>query len=272
MTEKCIYILLLIISFIAVTAAQHLEIKVTTHSYNGSNSPDNAAVMWIQTSNDELIKTVKVWSETFSVMLKNWGEIFENENIDGITSATRKNHGEILAHWDLKDSKGNLVPHGTYEFWVEYSEDEYWWGLFDSNEVYLGQCALGIIEIDGTYKVEQGDESSPYFSNFTAEYINNSSLSHISDNYQWPYCVISYQPYTHQIILTINEYIKRPAQLHIYNLKGILIRRMDIHKAKIYWDLSDCKRNLVGSGVYLFLFLGADGKQIFPSRSFTIVR
>ena len=160
--------------------SQKIDFEVKTESYGGPVAPKHAAAIWIQTPDNKYVNTVEVWSYGYNFCLMIWrtvtGLLIEGA-FDGITQATILEHTEPLqVSWDCKDTAGNFVPHGTYEFWVEMAESEYYWKLLDTNEVYHGRYAKGTIEIDNTGKVAYGDTSDIAFSMFKATYDPTSGI------------------------------------------------------------------------------------------------
>ena len=257
--------------------SQKLDIEVKTKSYGGPVSPRHASVIWIQKPGEELVNTIMLWSPQYDICLKNWRTItglIDTGMYDGVTGATLADHSEPLeVSWDCKDTAGNMVPTGSYEFCVEMTESEYYWG---PGEEYFGKYAKGTITIDDQAKVAYGDTSDTCFSNFKATYdptidiiyqaqkpVNKNPLSY------W------YNPLMQKLTIKLNSLYDNSAVLHIINLKGELIEtvKIDTESSEFYWDLRNRSGRKVSSGVYLFEVRSADtGKSISNAFSITLLK
>jgi hypothetical protein len=260
--------------------SQKLDIEVKTDSYGGGKAPMHAAAVWIQKPGDELVNTVEVWSYQYNFCLKNWrtvtGLMLSGE-YDGITQATVADHNTPLqVTWNCKDTAGNMVPNGSYEFCVEFAEDEYYWGAIDPNEEYHGKCAKGTIVIDDQAKAAYGDTSDTCFSGFKATYdptidiiykaqkpVNRASLSY------W------YNSGMQKLTVTLHSLFDPSTVLHIVNVKGELIEaiNIDAQSRECNWDLRDRSGRKVSSGIYIFEIHSADNrKHIRKPFTITLVR
>lgn len=283
--KTCYCSLTLIIVFLTSTLlspcfSQKLDIEVKTDSYGGGKAPMHAAAVWIQKPGDELVNTVEVWSYQYNFCLKNWrtaaGLMLSGE-YDGITQATVADHNTPLqVTWYCKDTAGNMVPDGSYEFCVEFAEDEYYWGAIDPNEEYHGKYAKGIITIDNQAKVAYGDTSDTCFSDFKATYdptidiiyqarkpVDKSSLSY------W------YNPGMKKCTVKLHWLFDPSAVLHIINLKGELLEtvKVDAQSRECNWDLRDRSGKRVSSGVYIFeVHSAANGKFVSNAFTMTLMR
>ncbi len=257
--------------------SQKLDIEVKTKSYGGTVSPRHATVIWIQKPGEELVNTIMLWSPQYDICLKNWRTItglIDTGMYDGVTGATLADHSEPLeVSWDCKDTAGNMAPTGSYEFCVEMTESEYYWG---PGEEYIGRYAKGTIAIDDQAKVAYGDTSDTCFSNFKATYdptvdiiyqaqkpVNKKSLSY------W------YNPGMQKLIVKCHSTFDISAVLHIINLKGALLEtiKIDAQSKEFNWDLRDKSGKKVSSGVFIFEIRSADtGKRISNAYSITLLR
>ena len=261
---------LIVISILVIPATllspchgQKLDIEAKTSSFGGINSGgdtlDNVAVIWIQTPDSQFIKTLMVWSETgFDFMLRNWrllSGITDSGYYDGVTSATRDDHSETLeASWDCTDTNGTKVPAGTYEYWVEMNEHDYWWGQSDPNEVYPGKVTKGTIEIDFTNDIQDtGTAIANIFDIYatfdpTIGIIVDAPKNHTKEVF------FSYNPASRQLIMELGTLSSHSGIVRIYDLRGALLRTISFapNIKTVYWDGKNSAGYLMPSGVYIF--------------------
>jgi hypothetical protein len=208
-------------------------------------------------------------------MLKNWGDVCEpDDSIDAVTSATIVDtNAAIKAVWDLKDYRGVLVPKGTYEFWVDFSEDEYWWQILDTAEEYLGYANWGTITIDGNEKTAYTDSSIPYIGDFSAHYNPISSISVPQKTVKNPnYLSIRTLPGTQQIAIVLLSSLLRPAVLQICDLKGRTVCVIPRVQDRVLWDCTTGQGRKIPPGLYCLIARGARGNAISNAQPFMIIR
>lgn len=112
------------------TAALH----ATIHDYPG-NGDEHYTVVWVTNSSNQFIRTL--WKQGPGFGSGRWNEHFRTWNnardgdttVDGYSGATAKNYtsssnNPIDLEWDCSDKDGDLVPDGTYKFWVQYVEED----------------------------------------------------------------------------------------------------------------------------------------------------
>lgn len=261
--------------------SQKLDIEVKTKSYGGGVAPRHAAAIWIQKPGDELVNTVEVWSWQYNFCLKNWRTVtslFIDGEYDAITQATLADHSAPLqVSWNCKDTAGNIVPTGSYEFCVEFAESEYYWGVIDPNEEYFGRYAKGSITIDDQAKVVYGDTTTDTcFSNFKATYDPTIDIIYQAqkptDKTSLSYW---YNPGMQKLTVKLHSLFDISAVLHIINLKGALLEtiKIDAQSKEFNWDLRDKSGKKVSSGVFIFEIRSADtGKRISNAYSITLLR
>ena len=250
---------------------QKLDIEVKTSSYGGINSGgdtlDNVAVIWIQTPDSQFIKTVMVWSETgFDFMLRNWrllSGITDSGYYDGVTSATRDDHSEDLkASWDCMDTSGTKVPAGTYEYWIEMNEHDYWWGQVDPNEVYPGKVTKGTIEIDFTNeKLDTGTAIDNIFDIY-AEFDPTVGIIVDAPEKQSKAVSFSYNPVSRQLMMKLGTLSSHSGIIRIYDLRGALLRTISFapNTKIVNWDGKNSAGYLMPSGVYIFEIKATDSQ------------
>lgn len=280
---------LVVISILVIPATllspchgQKLDIEAKTSSYGGINTGgdtlDNVAVIWIQTPDSQFIKTVMVWSETgFDFMLKNWrilSSIGDTGYYDGVTQATRDDHSEDLkASWDCTDTNGTKVPAGTYEYWVEMNEHDYWWGQIDPNEVYPGKVTKGSIEIDFTNeKLDTGTAIDNIFDIY-AEFDPTVGIIADAPEKQSKAVSFSYNPVSRQLMMKLGTLSSHSGIVRIYNLQGALLRTISFapNTKIVYWDGKNNAGYLMPSGVYIFEIKANDAQikaSVYSARLF----
>jgi hypothetical protein len=266
--------LLILIFFSFIAGAQQLEVMVRLDSYEGKYSPSKAAVLWIQTPDYDIVRTFALWSWNFSIMLADWGTISEPEDsIDAVTSATLTDTSSVISGvWDLKNYTGKKVPDGTYEFWVEFSEDEYWWQLLDTNEVYKGKTSWGTITIDGTEKTVSGDTAIPYFGDFTAHYNPISAITNPSHNrYRNNALVIRYDLPHREVTISPQPALAGSWKYSIFTMTGALIQTAVSMNRNACWNCRTTQGTLVTPGMYFIRVEDPAGIRRCPVQSIIIV-
>jgi hypothetical protein len=127
---------------------QAVTVTAKTATYNGEFAPQNGILIWIQKQDKTFIKTIyravtAQYLQYFTVWKTVSGGLLPA--LDGLTGASHDNHNDtIVATWDCTNHDKQPVPHGTYEYWIEMSEDN-----------GPGKTAHGTIEIDGVFKKVQ---------------------------------------------------------------------------------------------------------------------
>ncbi len=122
---------------------------LTVTATSGISSP-TAAVMWITNSANILQQTFAIWSKRNDDHLKVWRAASGNVvSVDAVSSATLSSKATFSGTWNLKGADGNIVPNGTYKYWIEICQDG-----------PTPYHAVGSIVIDGTSKTKAGTDSS----------------------------------------------------------------------------------------------------------------
>lgn len=259
---------------------QELIVQANTKTYHGENGGtlpgENVSAMWVQTDQGVFIKPLMVWSETgFDFMMRNWrlaSGLGNDGYYEGVTSATRMSHDDMLVQiWDCKDSLGNSVPNGTYEFCVEMTETDYWW---QDGEVYIGKFAKGSVEVGDEEKTVLVNSPDTSIYDFKAQYQPTSIVyqnKNLNSNKSLSY---RYNPVKQNLTITLNSPYTNSAVLNIFSLNGELIDkvRMSSESGEFCWDLRNSSGNKVPAGVYLFNVYSSAGTQINKAFSITILR
>ncbi len=95
---------------------------VRTVTYNGNYAPRNAGVIWVTDSNNQFVKTIKLWALSYRYTLIRW-IASSNQNTTGtISSASLNNHQLHNVQWDGNNWQNNPMPDGEYKFNIEFTE------------------------------------------------------------------------------------------------------------------------------------------------------
>ncbi len=191
---------LLILLSMGTIGSQELIVRAVTKPIGGGHMPYNTLALWIQTPNHDYVRSLKVFGREPSYMLKYWRIFtglndtgyFDTSVFDGVTAATRKNHDDTIQfRWDCKDSAGNVIEPGVYQFWIEFTDGDYWWGMSDPNEPYPGTVTKGELQLDvlndSTSKTVNA-EDNPYFVFAKATFFPNKLLIHVPNGNEIWYC------------------------------------------------------------------------------------
>ncbi len=95
---------------------------VRTVTYNGTYSPRNAGVIWITNSQNQFVKTVKIWAQSYRSKLVKWVASSGNNTTGAITSASLNNHQMHSVTWNGTNVSNVAVPDGDYKVNVEFAE------------------------------------------------------------------------------------------------------------------------------------------------------
>jgi len=105
-------------------------------------------MMWIQKPDKTFIKTICKKAQNYIRYCTLWNSISKGD-VDGLTGASRNSHGVLTGRWDCTGQDNKPVPKGTYEFWVEMTENN-----------ATGKNSFGTITIDGIAKTAKGTETT----------------------------------------------------------------------------------------------------------------
>jgi uncharacterized protein (TIGR03382 family) len=103
-----------------VTASPKLTVSFKSAAVGGTYTPQNVVAVWIEgptvgQTPGPFVKTIGRWATVERIHLVAWQAKAGPNDVDGITGATRADHGTKLSvDWDLKGKAGTLVPDGTY--------------------------------------------------------------------------------------------------------------------------------------------------------------
>ena len=99
-----------------------LAFSVRTATYNGPYAPRNAGVIWVTDSNNQFVKTIKIWAATYRYTLIRWISSSGQNTQGAITGASLNSHQLHNVSWNGTDYQGNPVPDGDYKINVEFTE------------------------------------------------------------------------------------------------------------------------------------------------------
>lgn len=109
------------------------RLEVTLLDYNGSGTK-HYTVVWVTTGSGTFIKTLRKqgpskWSSSeWNSHCQAWNNARAGSQLlDGYTSATASNYSgtnsPVICTWNVRGADNQLVPDGTYKFWVQYAEN-----------------------------------------------------------------------------------------------------------------------------------------------------
>jgi hypothetical protein len=113
-----------------------LTVDFKTVNQGGTYAPRNVGAVWIETASGTFVKTLERWGNIranhltrWNMASGGWGSIFGGGNtadmMDAVSRATLRSHEMHHVMWNMKDSKGQLVPDGMYNVVVECTEDNF---------------------------------------------------------------------------------------------------------------------------------------------------
>ncbi|MDY0151246.1 MAG: DUF2271 domain-containing protein [Candidatus Cloacimonas sp.] len=100
----------------------NLAFSVRTATYNGGYAPRNAGVIWITDSQNQFVKTIKVWASGYRYTLIRWVNSSGQNTSGAITGASLNNHQLHNISWNGKNAQGVDMPDGEYKVNVEFTE------------------------------------------------------------------------------------------------------------------------------------------------------
>ncbi len=96
--------------------------SVLTVTNGATYSPKNVLAIWVKNAQGNFVISRKVMAANRKQHLVKWVASSANNVVNATTGATLPNHQTHTISWDCRDVSGNLVPDGTYEIWVEFTE------------------------------------------------------------------------------------------------------------------------------------------------------
>jgi flagellar hook assembly protein FlgD len=99
-----------------------LTFTVRTVTYGGGYAPRNAGVIWITNSQNQFVKTIKIWAQNYRVTLVKWRASSNSNTVGAITSASLNSHQLHTVTWNGMNTSNITVPDGDYNVNVEFAE------------------------------------------------------------------------------------------------------------------------------------------------------
>lgn len=143
-----------------------------TVTYNGFYGPRNAGVIWVTDADNNFVKTIKVWANTYRYTLVRWIANSSQNMVGAITSASLNNHQLHNVQWNGKNWQNQDMPDGTYKINIEFTEH-------NASTANLGKYKQ-IVFTKGTEPVTLTLPNESYFQNLSlswAPVIVNGTLS-----------------------------------------------------------------------------------------------
>ena len=99
------------------------RLEVATVTEGRKHSPNHVLAIWVTDAKTNFVTTVMQQGYKRAKYLLTWNAARRgNPGVDGETGATLTSHGTVTATWNGRNRKDQLVPDGTYLFFVEFTE------------------------------------------------------------------------------------------------------------------------------------------------------
>ena len=99
-----------------------LSFSVRTVTYHGPYAPRNAGAIWITNSQNQFVKTVKIWANQYRYTLVRWNASSGGNTTGAITGASLNSHQLHNVTWNGANAQGAQVADGDYKVNVEFTE------------------------------------------------------------------------------------------------------------------------------------------------------
>jgi hypothetical protein len=99
-----------------------MNLKVTTRATNGKYAPKHVLAAWVTDARGQFVRTLLVRGRKRKKYLYRWAKDTKKNNVDAVTGATLKSHGEVAIRWDCRDTQGDVVPDGEYRIQLELTD------------------------------------------------------------------------------------------------------------------------------------------------------
>lgn len=100
-----------------------VNFSVTTLSNNTGYSPKHVLAIWIEDSEGNFVKTLKVRADKRKQYLYTWNEKSSGNTTDAVTGATLSSHTSHAVSWDCTNTSGATVNDGIYKVYIEYTPE-----------------------------------------------------------------------------------------------------------------------------------------------------
>ena len=112
------------------------KFETTIAHYRTSGSSSHWTVVWVTSPTGNFVTSIRKqgpsmtgsdWKNHCGQWITARGSASANTQLDGYSSATATTYSgtnsPVIWTWDCRDANSNLVPDGTYTFWLQYAED-----------------------------------------------------------------------------------------------------------------------------------------------------
>jgi hypothetical protein len=221
----------------------NVNIHFTTVTTGLGYFPNNVLAVWVETSDNQFVRTLKVMASHNKILLYTWNDESGGNTVDAITGATKTEHSPEMIVWDGKDTNQVVVPDGDYKIIVEFTEEH------DQGPLLIVPFSKNTTDSDSTFNNETNFVSISI--NYDANLSNSvhELLAKANDFAIYP------NPISNESKIKIQFEKNTIARLGIYSLNGQCIQ--DIGMVKLtggnnYFELNNQQsgKNL-SNGTYL---------------------
>lgn len=99
-----------------------LAFSVRTATYNGAYAPRNAGVIWITNAQNQFVKTIKIWANSYRYTLIRWIASSGQNTTGAVTSASYNTHQLHNITWNGRNYQNQEMPDGEYKINIEFTE------------------------------------------------------------------------------------------------------------------------------------------------------
>lgn len=247
------YIVLSVLFSLNIMAQQTESVvfKVTTASPGGNYSPRNIGAIWIEDSDGNFIKTIKLWAERRKQYLYIWNNTSSGNTVDAVTSATLSSHQIHEVVWNTENYLGEIVPNGTYQLKIEMT-DKHSQGPIATFEFPIGEESNELTISDETY-----------FNNIELKW--SSALTDLSNFEELPTEYELYQNYPNPFnpITHISVSIPESGRytLKVYNTIGQEVATLLDDQITLGFHIFSFDASELPSGIYFYKFNGLSFNQ-----------
>ena len=246
-----------IIVFIILTCnllgqqTESVTFKVTTTSPGGTYSPKNIGAIWIEDSDGNFVKTIKIWADRRSQYLYTWNNNTAGNKVDAITSATLSSHQTHEVTWNVENYLGEIVPNGIYQLKIEMT-DKHAQGPIATFEFPVGE---------ETNELSISDET--YFHNMQLSW--TSVITDLSNFEELPIEYELYENYPNPFNPITHIAVSIPESgsytLKVYNVVGQEVATLLNDQIILGFHIFSFDATDLPSGIYFYNFSGANFTQ-----------
>lgn len=232
------------INLSAQNTAGTVTFSVTTASNGGQYSPKNIVAIWIKNSSGTFVKTLKVMAAQRIQYLYKWKASSSSNTVGAITGATLSSHITHNVSWNVTNVSGSVVPDGTYQVWIEFTDA-------DAQGPYTSYSF-----VKGTTAVDTAYANVSKFSN--AHLTWTPTPTGINGQETQPAQVIQ-SDYSSFVVFRVPEIMAQNAQIRVFDLTGKEVLNsfnyIDTGSGRVFWwDINDAP-----AGIYVYrIESGAD--------------